>query len=111
MNPTEEALIADIKASNAAVSDEAVEWIGKSLYTRGWRLDTEDLVTDPTELDRYPIGTVLFIPGRLPHQPQVWQRVTRTSYCWSAAGFEGRHTSEVVLFGTEGASVLFEPRQ
>lgn len=111
MTPTEEALLADIRASNAAIPEEDATWLASSLYTRGWAQNYAEAIKDSEELDRYPVGTLIRALGSEGAPAQAWQRTTRTSYCWSAVGYPGRETSEAVIDACpNGVLVAYEPR-
>lgn len=108
ISPTETSLIADIKASNTALPDTDVTFTARTLHAKGWRPQEEVQVHTPEELDELPVGSVIRLIGVAPAVP-VWQRVTRTFYCWSAIGSEGRHNSESVLHATSGAVLIYTP--
>ena len=95
--PAQVQLTSAIQRANAALPTEDSEFLGKFLYNEGYRPMEPVSVDDPDELDRYPVGTVVRLAGASLPDPQVWQRVSKTSYCWSAIGMDGRYTSETVL--------------
>lgn len=97
INPIQERLTHDIRRANSALPEDVSDYLAKFLYHEGYRPMTCVVVTTAEELERYPVGTVILLTGEPLPRYRVWQRVTNTSYCWSAVGVDGRYTSEAVI--------------
>lgn len=108
ISPNETALAADIKASNTALPDPDITITAHALHSKGWSRPDEVEVHTPEELDELPVGSVIRMIGDTTIRP-VWQRVTRTFYCWSVIGGEGRQTSETVMHASRGAVLIYSP--